>query len=161
MMARHKHEQHRRWFLWWFDPGSGGARRHHRHHRHHPCVVLFVDGFGVLLHPNQENEIMVDVTVGHNVSMSLLFRDTNKNPMLTQPTLDAPPAWSNSTPATETLKVAADGLTAEADTVAAGGDSVSVSLAVGGVSFSASLSVNVSAAPQVLGSVEIVPVVSA
>lgn len=92
---------------------------------------------------------MTTVTLGHNIGLSLTVLDQNGNPLLTPPTFDAPPVWTNTTPATETLKVAADGATAEADTVAAGTDVISVDAKIGGVDFTATLAVEVDAAPQV------------
>jgi hypothetical protein len=100
------------------------------------------------------------VNLGHEIGLSIQFLDQNGNIMLTQPVPDTAPAWSNSTPATETLSVAANGLTATADPIAVGMDTISLSLAVGGKSFSATLSVEVDAAPQVLTSIAIVPVIA-
>jgi hypothetical protein len=96
----------------------------------------------------------VAVSVGHTVNCTLVYLDQNGNPMLTTPTPDAAPVWSN-TPATETLTPAPGGLTASALAIAAGTDTISVALSVGGVAFTASLPVTVSAAPQVLTSVAI------
>ncbi len=97
----------------------------------------------------------IDVTVGHKVSMTLVFLDQNGNPMLTPVVPDAVPTWSDSTPATGTLSAGADGLSASELAVAAGTDVVNVSLAVGGVAFAASLGITVAEAPQVLTSVSI------
>ena len=85
----------------------------------------------------------------------VVYLDADGNPMLTTPTPDSPPVWSNTTPATETLAVAADGLTAVATSVAVGTDSISVTDIVGGQTFSASIIVNVGAKPQVLTSIQI------
>jgi hypothetical protein len=124
-------------------------------------VVLVINGtIGVFLHPFERNRIMVTVTVGHSIALSILYLDTNGNPMITPPTPDAPPSWTNATPATETLTVATDGNTATADALAAGSDTISLALDVAGKAFSATLDVTVSAAPQVLGSVAINAVVS-
>src|ERR1700686_915625 len=83
----------------------------------------------------QPNEVImatpVTVSVGHKVNCSLVFLDQNGNPMLVAPVPDSPPAWSNSTPATETLPSA--GLAATALALAAGGDTISVSVIVSGV----------------------------
>ena len=95
------------------------------------------------------------VSIGHTISCTLVFLDQNGQPMLTTPTPDAAPVWSDTTPATETLTAAADGLGASAIAMAAGNDVISVALAVGGVQFSATLPVTVSPAPQVLTSVAI------
>jgi hypothetical protein len=102
----------------------------------------------------------IKVTVGHSVAYSLAFFDTNGNPMIVTPKPDAAPAWTNTTPATETVTASADGLTATGVALAAGTDVVSVALAVGGASFSALIDVEVDAAPQVLGSVQIVATAS-
>lgn len=126
---------------------------HTGHHRHRRYVTY--------LTPNRRTHLSnVIVTVGHTVSFTLVFLDQNGNPMLTTPTPDAPPAWTDTTPATGTLTAAPDGLSASEVTTAVGGDTVSVSLAVGGTSFSASIGVTVQAAPQVLTSVDILATVS-
>ena len=95
-------------------------------------------------------------TVGQTLPLSLVYLDQNGAPMATPPTPDSPPSWSDTTPATETLTVAPDGMTATALAVAAGTDTVGVTVVVGGKTFSASLAVTVTPAPQVLTSVEIV-----
>ena len=102
----------------------------------------------------------VSVSVGHTVSMSLIFLDQSGNPMLVTPTPDAAPVWTDTTPATGTLTAAANGLTATELAIAAGSDTVSVALAVGGEQFSASVAIDVAAAPQVLTSVAIATSVS-
>jgi len=92
--------------------------------------------------------------------MSLIFLDQSGNPMLVTPTPDAPPTWTDTTPATGTLTPAANGLTATELAIAAGTDTVSVALAVGGVSFSASVEIDVAAAPQILTSIAIATTVA-
>lgn len=124
------------------------------HHRHHH-VFLFVGNVGVQLHPEERAHLMVDVTVGHKLNLSIGYLDANGNPMLSTPTPDAAPAWSNTTPATETLAAAPDGLTCVGTVIAVGTDVVTVSLAVGGAAFTATLSVTADAAPQVLTSIVI------
>jgi hypothetical protein len=101
----------------------------------------------------------VTVAIGHVIDMTVEFLDQNGNPMLVTPTADAPPAWTNVNPNVETLVVAANGLSAETTPVTAGVDTVSVTAVVGGKTFSASLSVSVEAAPQVLTSIAIRPTV--
>lgn len=138
---------------------------HHRHHRHKPSrhhlrvlLVVIVEGkesFFAVLNPGRKVNLMTTLTVGHKLALAIAFLDANGNPMLTTPTPDSPPAWSNTTPATETLVAAADGLSAVATSVAPGTDSISLSVVVGGATFSASLGVEVDAAPQVLTSVQI------
>lgn len=99
------------------------------------------------------------VTIGHKLRMSIAFLDQNGNPMLTQPSLDAIPTWLNADPNVEALTVSGDGLSATGTPVSPGNDTVSLSVSSGGATFSATLAVEVDAAPQVLTSVEIVPVV--
>jgi len=94
--------------------------------------------------------------VGQTLPLSIAYLDQHGQPMATSPAADAPPAWANTTPATETLTASADGLTASALAVGPGSDTIRVTLAVGGVQFSATLDVTVAAAVQTLTSVEIV-----
>ena len=103
---------------------------------------------------------VVTLAVGHTLSMAIQFLDQHGNPMLTAPVPDTAPAWTNSTPATETLAVAGSGLSCVGTPVAVGTDVVTLALAVGGVTFSAVLDVTVSAEAQVLTSIAIVPTVS-
>lgn len=99
------------------------------------------------------------VSVGHKIEMAIAFLDQNGQPMQTTPTPDAPPAWTNSSPNIDTLVVASDGLSAEDDAEAPGSDTVNLSLAVGGVTYTATLPVVVSPEAQVLTSIAIVPTV--
>ena len=103
---------------------------------------------------------MVDVNVGHTVACSIVYLDQNGNPMLTTPTPDAPPTWTNAQPTVDTLVVGPGGNTCTVDAIAAGIDVVTLNLAVAGVSFSATLQVSVHTAPQVLTSVTIASSVS-
>jgi hypothetical protein len=144
-------KQIRRWLT-----GRRHRHHHHRHHHHRVAAVLFsVDNFSALIEPNQEITLMTDITLGHGLDLSITYLDQDGNVMLTTPTPDSPPVWSNTTEATETLIVAADGLTAQTTSVAVGADTVSVTATVGGVAYSASLIVNVQAPPQVLTSIAI------
>lgn len=102
----------------------------------------------------------VEATVGHTITSTILYLDANGNPMLTKPVPDAPPTWTQSTPATDTLSVSADGSTATDVGVAAGSDTLSLALMVGGVQFAATQQITIDAAPQVLTSVAIASVVS-
>jgi len=141
------------------------ARRDHPHRRHHQRLtsVLMVAIVYHRCHHHQHRSVHVSnvtLTVGHSVDFALVFLDQNGNPMLTTPSPDAAPAWSDIAPATGTLVPAASGLTASELAIAAGSDTVSVSLMVAGVSFSASIDVTVEAAPQVLTSVQITGTVS-
>ncbi len=99
------------------------------------------------------------VVAGHKIEMAISFLDQNGQPMLTPPTPDSPPVWSNTAPSIDALVVASDGLSAEDDALAVGSDTVSLAVKVGGVEFDATLPVVVTAAPQVLTSIEIVPTV--
>jgi hypothetical protein len=99
----------------------------------------------------------VVVNVGHVVNCTIIYLDQNGNPMLTTPTPDAAPTWSDApAPAgCATLVAAPGGLTATDTAVAVGADVISLSLSVGGVAFSATQPVTIDAAPQVLTSIEI------
>lgn len=101
----------------------------------------------------------ITVNIGHAVNMSIVFLDQNGNPMLTAPTPDAAPTWTDSTPATGTLVPAADGLSAVETAVAAGADVVTLSLTIGGTAFTATLPITVAAVAQVLTSVDIIAAV--
>ena len=104
----------------------------------------------------------VSLTVGHTASFTIEYDDQDGNPMLTTPTPDSPPTWTDAPnpPGSVTFTIAPDGNSASDAAVAAGTDVVSVSLTVGGVSFSAVSNVTVAAAPQVLTSIQIIPTVS-
>ena len=99
------------------------------------------------------------VSIGHVINAALSFLDQNGNPMLVQPKLDSVPVWTQLTPATEAVVASADGLTALITPAAVGVDTVTVTLSVSGKQFTATLSVNVTAAPQVFTSFTIVPTV--
>ena len=97
---------------------------------------------------------MTDVVLGKSSNLSIEYFDQNGQPMAT-PASDAPPAWTQSTPATETLTVASDGLTATLAALALGNDIVSLSVIIGGKTFSATVDENVVPPPQVLTSIAI------
>jgi hypothetical protein len=120
-------------------------------------VVLWWGDVGVFLHPHQENLTMLNLTVGHTATGVVAFLDQNGNPMLTTPTPDSPPTWTNNpVPAgADTLTPNTNGLGATLAANAAGTDTVNFSVTVGGATFSASTAVSISAAPQVLTSVAI------
>ncbi len=97
--------------------------------------------------------------VGKTELLAISYLDQDGKEMLPAPTPDAPPVWSQLTPASETLTAAADGNTATAVGLAAGTDTVEVDLTVGGISFKATIdaTINVVAPPaQVLTSIAIV-----
>jgi uncharacterized protein YjdB len=98
-----------------------------------------------------------ELNVGQTLQLSVAFLDQHGQPMATQPSPDAPPTWSQSSPPTATLTPSPDALSATETAVAAGSDVVSLSLLVGGHEFSATLDVTVNPEAQVLTSIEIVP----
>lgn len=101
------------------------------------------------------------VTVGHLVDYSFQYVDTTGAPMLTPVTPDSPPVWADApaTPPVDTFVVAADGSTAVLTATAAGSDTVTVTVIVGGVTYTATDLVTISAAAQVLGGIQIVATV--
>jgi hypothetical protein len=139
--------------MFWWPPRS---------HRQRLTYVAFrVNDVSVFLRSDEEiTKMTTVVNIGHTISMAIAFLDQNGNPMLTTPTPDSPPTWTNTTPATETLAVATSGLTAVATPVAPGTDTVNLSVTVASQSFAASLAVEVDAAPQVLTAVAITPTVN-
>jgi hypothetical protein len=123
-----------------------------------PAYVVFWWGdVGIVLHPRQENLVMLNLTVGHTATGVVAFLDQNGNPMLTPLVPDSPPTWTNNpVPAgADTLTPATNGLGATLVANAAGTDTINFSVVVGGVTFSASTAVSISAAPQVLTSVQL------
>jgi hypothetical protein len=102
------------------------------------------------------------VSIGHTVSFVIQYLDALGNPMLTTPTPDSPPTWTDTpTPAgCVTQTVSADSLSDVETAVAAGSDVVGVSLSVAGTAFSASAGITVSPAPQVLTSIALVGTVN-
>jgi hypothetical protein len=163
-MAHRRHPHRRQSWFWpwsWFFPPH--HNHHHRHHRRLALIVThrghhgrFIERQVKILKPNGVTIMNpIPMTVGHTASFSIVFLDQDGNPMQTTPTPDSPPTWSDDTPATGTLTPGAGGLTASEVAIAAGTDNVSVSLSVNGTAFSASQQLVVSAAPQVLTSIEI------
>lgn len=152
MLHKHHHpigwQWRELWYEWFF-------LTHHIHHRF--FIALYVAGVPFLLRPRKAIYMATSFNVGQKLPLSISFLDQNGQPMANPPTPDAPPTWSNGSAATDTLTVAPDGLSASDLGVAAGTDTVAVSLAVATVAFSATLAVTVAAAPQVLTSIEIVP----
>jgi hypothetical protein len=125
----------------------------HRHHHGRPDYVVVEER---TLTPNGE-DIMnpVTVAIGHVVNFSIIYLDQQGNPMLVTPTPDSPPVWTDAPSPAGCVTFASTGSTATDTAVAAGTDTVGVTVTVGGVAFSASLGVVVSPAPQVLTSIEI------
>lgn len=103
---------------------------------------------------------MTDVVVGHEIVNTIVYLDQNGQPMLVTPTPDSAPVWTNlAAPTIDTMSVSADGSTDTVSAVGAGVDSLSVTVTVGGVAFTAVEQISISAAPQVLTSVAINAVV--
>ncbi len=129
--------------------------------KHRDAIVrLVVNHRSIKLLANEVTHMSTTtVSIGHTVALALEFDDANGNPMLTPVTPDAPPTWTQTTAATGTLAASGDGLSAVYTPGAVGTDTVTVSLAVGGVAFTGTADINVTAAPQVLSSVKIVPTV--
>lgn len=101
----------------------------------------------------------VAANVGQTVTNTIVYLDQNGQPMATAPTPDSPPLWTDSgstaSPPLDTLTVSPDGSTATVVALAAGTDNLAVSVTVGGKSFSASVEIDISPAPQVLTSIGI------
>ncbi len=137
---------------------------HRRRERHEVRVFLLVNGYIHELQPNRRLQLMTQVTAGHTINYAIAYADTNGNPMLTTPTPDSAPSWSNAPSApgidtlTEPTPVTATLATNPGD--AASTDTVSVVVVVAGKSFSASDNVTISVAPQTLGSISLVATVS-
>ena len=105
---------------------------------------------------------MTTLNVGHSDVMTILYLDQNGNPMLVTPTPASPPTWVNTpaTPPVDTLTVAANGSSATLAALAVGADTVTLTVIVGGTTFTATDSITISAAPQVLTSVAIQDTIS-
>lgn len=98
------------------------------------------------------------VTVGHQINYSFIYVDTNGNPMLTPVTPDSPPVWADApaSPPVDTFTASADGSTAVLIASAAGSDTVTLAVTVGGVAYTASDLVTIQPVPQTLGGIQIV-----
>lgn len=89
--------------------------------------------------------------VGQRTTLIVGVVDTNGNP-LPGVAPDAPPTWAQNNPATETLTVAPDGMSAVALGIAAGADTVQVQATIGGKAFAATIDMTTLAvAPQIGG----------
>ena len=138
--------------------------RCHWLHRHPRMVVLLtIQDVTIRLNPWENLVMDTSLNIGHTVSVAIAYFDQHGNPMLVEPKPDtAPvPAWTNTTSATETIAVSADGLSCVGTPIAVGTDVISLALSVGGVMYSATLGVTVTAEPQVFTSIGLVPTVSA
>jgi hypothetical protein len=140
-------------------PRKNQRKRHHRQHPHHGHVRVFlvVNGYWYELSAHKRTIIMEQLTVGHTDTMSIIYLDTTGNPMLVPVTPDSPPSWTNTpaTPPVDTFTVAPGGAGAVLAATAAGSDTVTLSVTVGGKVYTATQAITISAAPQVLGSVAI------
>ena len=101
-----------------------------------------------------------NVTVGHQINYSFIEVDTSGNPMKT-PVPVTSSTWTDApaTPPVDTFTPSADGSTAVLQAMAAGSDTVTVSAVINGVTYTATDQVLISAAPQVLGGIQIVAAV--
>lgn len=96
-------------------------------------------------------------TVGTTVNAPIIYLDQFGKPMVTTPTPDSPPTWTQSVPGASTLAVQPDG-SCNVTGVTAGPDVLNMSVVVGGKTFAApSVSFTIQPATQVLTSVQIGP----
>jgi hypothetical protein len=97
------------------------------------------------------------VNVGHEVICTIMYLDQNGNPILTTITPDKAPVWTDTPSASgvDTNTVSADGSTDVVNALAAGSDTVGLSVVVGGKTFTDSALLTITPAPQVLTSVSI------
>lgn len=131
--------------------------RCHRRHRHHRLRQIAIVAF---VHHHGKIHMSTAANVGQNILFAIQQFDTAGVPMPTPDAYDSSPVWSNTNPAAETITAAPDGLTATGSVIGAGDDTVTVTVIVGGVSFTASESVVASAVVPKLGSIGIVATVS-
>ena len=98
------------------------------------------------------------LNVGHTATCTYQVLDQNGNPMLSQVTLDSPAQWTDTpSPAgADTNVVSADGTTDVVTAVAAGSDTVGLTVTIGGKTFTDSVLLTISPAPQQASGVEIV-----
>ena len=99
----------------------------------------------------------ISVNVGHVVNCTIIYLDQNGNPMLTPVTPDSAPVWADAPAPAGCATLVADpsGLTAVDTAVAVGADVITLTVIVGGVTFTATQAVTIAAVPQVLTSVTI------
>jgi hypothetical protein len=136
--------------------------RPHRRHRYHMRVLLTVtppvgEPYSIELIPEGIIRMATTINVGQTQGYQINCLDSGGNLITPQPTFDAAPAWSDDTPATDTLTASADGLTATALGLVGGTDTISVSLNIGGVPFSATEALTVVAAASQVASIAIAP----
>ena len=137
------------------------GKHHHprrRHHRHHIRVWLAVGDVAVQLIPNGGIHMSYTLDVGKTENLAIEFLDQNDQPMVATPKPDSPAAWSQLDPSIQALIAAADGNTATATGLAAGSDTIQLTVIVGGQTFVATMDAVVNAAvpTQTLTSVGII-----
>jgi hypothetical protein len=137
------------WPSWW--PWESYHRR-----RHHNWRVIERR----ILQPGENTLMDITTSVGHTVTYAINFLDALGNPMVATQVPDAPPTWGDAPAPAGCATFTAGGLSATDLCNAAGLDTVTVTLSVGGTAFTATSIVTISAAPQVLTSIELVPTVS-
>ena len=103
---------------------------------------------------------MTTLNVGHTDTLVIQEVDTNGNPMLTAVPFDSPPVWTQTTPATDTMAVSADGSTDVVTAVAPGTDAITATAVIGGVTYTATVQLTVTPVPQVLGGIKILETVN-
>jgi hypothetical protein len=111
--------------------------------------------------PNPNPAASVNLTVGGVATTVIEQLDTLGNQMIAPISFDAPPVWTQATPATDTLTVAGDAQSATETGLAAGGDVITCTVMVGGVSYVATQPIAVTAAPQQFGGIALVTTTSA
>ncbi len=97
-----------------------------------------------------------EIAVGETESLSIEYLDQNGEPMVPTPTPDTPPEWAQTDDTVQDLVAAADGLTATAKGLAAGSDTVQLTVIVGDKTFTDTTEATVTAPAQILTSVRIV-----
>lgn len=144
----HGHHHHRRFH----------HHRSHRRHHHHIRVALVIGNVAVELIPNGVIHMAYTLDAGKSENLAIEYLDQNGSPMAVAPVPDSPPAWAQTNPSAESLTPAADGNTAVATGLAAGSDTIQLTVMVGGKSFQATVDATINAVvpSQTLTSVGIV-----
>ncbi len=130
-----------------------------RRHRRRYIVALVVGNFAVELTKGDTINMATTLNVGQTLPLSIRFLDQDGKEMSPTPTPDSPPQWAQSNSLAELLTQTADGLSATVVASAAGDDTISLDMSVGGRAFSAILQVTVAGVVvvPVLTGIEIVP----
>ena len=112
--------------------------RHHKHHHFHPHVWLRVGQTAILLNSLERTYVMSQLHIDQIVTLSLVAVDAKGNPVTLTP--DSPPVWTNTDETAASSAVSADGLTDVLTPVTVGKTTtVNVSVAIGGVTFTATI----------------------